>query len=341
MVDKESSRVFIIAEAGVNHNGNIKLAKAMIDVAVDACCDAVKFQTFDADSLVSKNAVKADYQIENTGNEQSQYNMLKSLQLTYENHVELINYCKEKGIMFLSTPFDKKSADLLEQLGLQIFKIPSGEITNIPFLRHIARKKKKIILSTGMSYIGEVETAVKAIKEEGNKDLILLQCITNYPANYEEVNLKAMITMKNAFKLDTGYSDHTMGIEVPIAAVAMGAKVIEKHFTLDRGMEGPDHKASLVPEELKQMVRSIRNIEKAFGNGIKAPAKSEKNTREVARKSIVANKNLRKGTTIQLNMLVMKRPGTGIQPDNIDLLIGHTLKEDIEVDQVIEWRHIL
>lgn len=331
---------FIIGEAGVNHNGSLDMAKKLVDVAVVAGCNAVKFQTFKADNLVSKSAKKAKYQIENTGESESQYEMIKRLELTKEFHIDLINYCKSKNIMFLSTPFDEECADLLDELGVEVFKIPSGEITNLPFLRYVANKGKPIILSTGMSYLGEVEEAVNEIKKIKDVEIILLHCTSNYPADFEDVNLNAMKTIKNAFNLQVGYSDHTKGIEVSIAAVAMGAKVIEKHFTLDRELDGPDHKASLIPEELKSLVLSIRNIEKAFGNGIKKPAESETDTKEVARKSIIAGVKIQKGTVLSPEMLRIKRPGKGISPKYIEEIIGFECKEDIEEEQYLEWKHL-
>lgn len=336
-----TKKVFIIAEAGINHNGNLEIAKKLVNVAVDAGCNAVKFQTFKAENIASKHAKQAEYQIKNTAIEESQYEMLKRLELSEEYHYELIKHCHACGIMFMSTPFDEESGDILEKMGVEVFKIPSGEITNLPFLRHIARKGKPIILSTGMSYIGEIEEALNEIREEGNNQILLLHCVSNYPAKFEDVNLNAMITMKNTFKIETGYSDHTLGIAASIAAVALGAKVIEKHFTLDRDLKGPDHKASLIPEELNELVKSIRNIEKALGDGIKKPAVSEQNTIEVARKSIVAKVDIKKGMKISSEMLCIKRPGTGIQPKFSELIIGAQLKEDLEKDQILEWRHIL
>jgi len=290
-----SKRVFIIAEAGVNHNGSLDLAYQLIDVAKDAGADAVKFQTFKAENVVSKLADKAEYQKKTTGSDKSQLEMIKKLEISFEDFIKLKKYCDKKGIMFLSTPFDHQSIDFLHDL-IDIYKIPSGEIINYPYLKHIASKNKPIIMSTGMANLGEVEEAINTIKKINSKAKIsLLHCTTNYPTPYEEVNLKAMQTLAAAFKLPVGYSDHTLGIEVPIAAVAMGAKIIEKHFTLDKNLSGPDHKASLEPGELKEMVKAIRNIEKSLGDGIKKPNKSEIEIMKVARKSIVASKNIKKG----------------------------------------------
>ena len=263
------SRVFVIAEAGVNHNGDIEIAKQLIDAASEAGADAVKFQTFQADSLVCRTAKKAEYQLETTDRTETQYDMLKKLELTPQMHRELIEHCSKKNIMFLSTPFDLESIKLLSELGMQIYKIPSGEITNLPYLREIAKQQKKIILSTGMSSMDEVKAAVDVLKDSGAKDITLLHCNTQYPTPVPDVNLLAMVKMREELGLPVGYSDHTQGIEIPIAAAALGAVVIEKHFTLDKNMEGPDHKASLEPLELKQMVESIRKTELALGNGIK------------------------------------------------------------------------
>lgn len=336
------SNVFIIAEAGVNHSGSVALAKKLIDVAVDAGADAVKFQTFKAERLVSKEAPKAKYQVDNTGNDESQFAMLKKLELSETDHCELLKYCKAKRIEFMSTPFDEESGDFLDQLGVTIFKIPSGEITNKPLIRHIARKGKSIILSTGMSTLGEVEKAVGWIDEEwarlsNSPQLTLLHCVSNYPAPVEETNLTAMKTMEKAFVLPVGYSDHTMGTEIPVAAVALGAKVIEKHFTLDRRMEGPDHKASVEPNELKTMVSAIRNVEKAMGDGIKKPAKCEEDTKNIARKSLVITRNIKADEKIQLEDIAVKRPGTGIPPEFRDVVVGMEVKREIGEDAVISW----
>lgn len=329
-------KVFIIAEAGVNHNGDMEIAKKMIDAAVEAKVDAVKFQTFKSEDLVCKNVKKAEYQIKNTGKEESQFKMLKKLELDVKSHEELLKYCNEKGIMFLSTPFDLSSIDLLDKLGLEIFKIPSGEITNYPYLKKIAELHKKVILSTGMSNIYEVEDAVKVLRENGCEDITLLHCNTQYPTPFEDVNLNCMNTLSEKIKVDVGYSDHTVGIEVPIAAVAMGAKVIEKHFTLDKNMEGPDHKASLNPSELKEMVRCIRNIENALGSCIKEPTDSEKKNIEVVRKSIVAKQKIKKGEKLCDSNITCKRPGTGISPMEWNNVLGSYAKKDFDEDELIE-----
>ncbi len=330
--------VFIIAEAGVNHNGSLELAKKLIDVAVDAGVDAVKFQTFKTENLVSKNAQKADYQKENMQNSNdNQFSMLKKLELDVDTHYELIRYCNSKNIMFLSTPFDLDSIDLLNRLGLPIFKIPSGEITNLPYLRKIGALKKQVILSTGMADIGEIEDALDVLIEAGTpkEHITVLHANTMYPTPMEDVNLRAMVTIGNTFDIAYGYSDHTLGIEVDIASVAMGATVIEKHFTLDNSMEGPDHKASLEPHELKAMVKAIRNIEIALGSKVKKPSKSEIPNIQVARKSIVASCNIKKGEEFSEENLAIKRPGTGISPMRWDEIIGTVATKDYEVDELI------
>ena len=329
--------VFIIAEAGVNHNGSIELAKKLIDVVSEAGADAVKFQTFKAENLVSKNAQKAEYQKKTTDKNESQFDMIKKLELDVDTHKELMNYCKQKNIMFLSTPFDHDSIELLDELGLEIFKIPSGEITNLPYLRHIGSLGKKVILSTGMADIGEIEDALDILIEAGTKkeDITILHANTMYPTPMEDVNLKAMQTIACTFGVEVGYSDHTLGIEVPVAAVAMGAKVIEKHFTLDKTMEGPDHKASLEPDELKAMVKAIRNIDLALGNGIKKPSRSEKPNMKIARKSIVAAKEIKKGEKLSEENLAIKRPGDGISPMRWDEIIGTVADKNYDKDEII------
>ena len=332
------NKIFIIAEAGVNHNGNMELAKKLIDAAVEAKVDAIKFQTFKTELCISKNAKKAEYQVENTGNaKESQFEMVKKLELTSQNHCELISYCKEKNITFLSTPFDSDSIKLLHELGLSTFKIPSGEITNLPYLRQIGGLNKKIILSTGMTNLGEVEAAIEVLVKSGTKreNISLLHANTQYPTPMEDVNLKAMITLKNAFGLDVGYSDHTLGIEVDIAAVAMGAKIIEKHFTLDKNMPGPDHKASLEPDELAAMVRSIRNIELALGDGLKHFSKSESENIKIVRKSIVAKRDIKKGEIFSEQNICVKRPGDGISPIRWDEVIGQISQKDYKQDDLI------
>jgi N,N'-diacetyllegionaminate synthase len=330
--------VFIIAEAGVNHNGDLEIAKKLIDAAKDCGADAVKFQTFKAEKLVSKKAEKAEYQKNTTDYKESQYEMIKKLELSYENHKTLRSYCSEKGIQFLSSPFDLESIDLLSELGLEILKVPSGEITNLPYLSKIGKLNKKVIISTGMTNLGEIEDALNIIISNGtSKDKItILHCNTEYPTPYEDVNLKAMLTIKNAFNVRVGYSDHTQGIEVPIAAVAIGAEVIEKHFTLDNNMEGPDHKASLEPKELKKMVNSIRNIEKSLGDGNKKLSPSESKNINVVRKSIVASKTIKKGEILNEENLSVKRPGNGISPMRWNEIIGQTAKKDFDIDEMIE-----
>ncbi len=332
------TRVFIIAEAGVNHNGDINIARKMIDVAVESCVDAVKFQTFKAESLVSSTASKAEYQLKNTNKNETHYKMIKNLELDRDTHIELVNYCKAKKIIFLSSPFDHESIDLLSELGLDIFKIPSGEITNLPYLKKIGKLNKKVILSTGMSYLEEIKYALDVLIKEGTKkeSITVLHCNTDYPTNYEDVNLKAMLTIRDMFDIKVGYSDHTNGIEIPIAAAALGASIIEKHFTLDKNMPGPDHKASLEPEELKNMVNAIRNIEKALGDGIKRPSKSELKNINIARKSIIASKNIKKGEILTEQNITIKRPGNGISPMKYYDILGKTAKKDFGIDELIE-----
>lgn len=331
------NKVFIIAEAGVNHNGSIELAKKLIDVASISGADAVKFQTFKAEKLVSKNAQKADYQKETTNKTESQFDMIKKLELDLDTHKELISYCRTKNIMFLSTPFDHDSIELLSDLGLEIFKIPSGEITNLPYLRHIGNLNKKVILSTGMADIGEIEDALDVLIAAGTKkeNIIVLHANTMYPTPMEDVNLKAMVTIGNTFDIAYGYSDHTLGIEVDIAAVAMGACCIEKHFTLDCTMEGPDHKASLEPDELKAMVKAIRNIELALGSSVKKPSKSETPNMQIARKSIVAKLDIKKGDKLSEENITIKRPGNGITPMRWDEIVGTIATKDYTEDELI------
>ena len=329
--------VFIIAEAGVNHNGSVELAKKLIDVASASGVDAVKFQTFKAVNLVSKKATKADYQKETTDAGESQFEMLKKLELDVNTHRELIAYCKVKEILFLSTPFDHDSIKLLDGLGLEIFKIPSGEITNLPYLRHIGSLTKQVILSTGMANIGEVEDALDVLIEAGtHKDSItVLHANTMYPTPMEDVNLRAMVTLGKTFDVAYGYSDHTLGIEVDFAAVAMGATCIEKHFTLDKTMEGPDHKASLEPDELQAMVQGIRNIEKALGSSVKKPSPSETPNIKIARKSIVASSSIKKGEVFTEENLSIKRPATGINPMRWDEIVGTIAGKDYVEDELI------
>jgi len=329
--------VFIIAEAGVNHNGSIELAYKLIDVASASGADAVKFQTFKAENLVSINAQKAEYQKKTTNQSESQFNMLKKLELDTNTHKKLINYCKKKDIVFLSTPFDHESIDLLNELELQIFKIPSGEITNLTYLRHIGSLGKEVILSTGMSTLKEIEEALIILTSAGTskENITILHANTMYPTPMEDVNLRAMQTIQDKFGVAVGYSDHTLGIEVDIAAVAMGATIIEKHFTLDKTMDGPDHKSSISPEELKAMVSSIRNIEKALGSSIKKPSKSERSNITMARKSIVASKSIKKGELFTEKNITTKRPGTGISPMKWDSILGKVAERDYQLDDLL------
>ncbi|MEH6689093.1 MAG: N-acetylneuraminate synthase [Halopseudomonas sabulinigri] len=328
---------YIIAEAGVNHNGSLAMAKQLIDVASDAGVDAVKFQTFKADKLVSKSAQKADYQKQTTDAEESQHEMIRKLELDRVAHLELIAYCKVKDIEFLSTPFDHDSIELLHGLGLTTFKVASGEITNLPYLRHIGSLDKHVILSTGMANLGEVEAAIQILTEAGTHrvNISILHANTEYPTPMQDVNLKSMQMLGQAFNLSYGYSDHTNGIEVPIAAVALGASVIEKHFTLDRTLPGPDHKASLEPDELIAMVSAIRNIEMALGSPVKQPSPSEAKNKSIARKSLVASTIIRQGDTFTESNLTVKRPGTGISPLRWDEIIGTKAQRDYEEDELI------
>jgi len=332
------TKVFIIAEAGVNHNGSIEQAKKLIDVASESGADAVKFQTFKADKLVSKNAKKADYQKKATDADESQYEMLKKLELDRISHRLLIDYCEEKKITFLSTPFDHESINMLNAFGMTIFKIPSGEITNLPYLRHIGSLGKKIILSTGMSDLADVESALDVLFSSGanKEEITVLHATTEYPCPVNEVNLRAINTLETKFGVKVGYSDHTQGIEVAIAAVARGACVIEKHFTLDRSMEGPDHKSSLEPNELKSMVLAIRHIEQALGDGIKRPTKSEMNNIAIVRKSIVASRDIKSGEIFSSDSITVKRPGSGISPMKWDEVLGNVAKRDFLSDELIE-----
>ena len=339
MTDLKLNKVFIIAEAGVNHNGSVDLAKQLIDVAVDSGADAVKFQTFKAENLVSKNAQKAEYQKQTTDASESQFDMIKKLELDMETHKVLITYCLEKNIIFLSTPFDHESIDLLNELQLQIFKIPSGEITNLPYLRHIGSLGKRVVLSTGMSTLQEVDDALNVLTGAGTKkeNITVLHANTMYPTPFEDVNLNAMLTIQQECGVTVGYSDHTLGIEVDIAAVAMGASIIEKHFTLDKTMDGPDHKASLDPGELRAMVLAIRNTEKALGSSEKKPSPSEIVNKDIARKSIVASRSIRKGEVLSVENIITKRPGTGINPMKWDEIIGTEVAKDFKKDELISF----
>ena len=330
------SRIYIIAEAGVNHNGSLEIAKKMVDAVREAGADAIKFQTFKAENIVTKNASRAEYQVKNTGEDTSQYSMLKKLELSYDDFRELKAYCDASGIEFLSTPFDLESIDFLQELGIRFLKIPSGEITNFPYLRKIGQTGMPVIMSTGMSTLEEVGEAIRVLREYGSNEISLLHCTTEYPAPLDSVNLKAMRTMAEAFNLPVGYSDHTSGIAVSVAAVAMGAVIIEKHFTLDRNMEGPDHKASLEPDELKAMVQSIRDVEMAMGTGEKGLSYSELKNVSVVRKSIVAKRAIRKGMLFSEDNLSVKRPGTGVNPMQWNKVIGLCAKRDYEEDEMIE-----
>ena len=332
-----TKRTLVIAEAGVNHNGNLELAKQLIDAAAVAGADIVKFQTFNANRLVTSTAQKADYQTRTTGSTETQQEMLRRLELTVEMHHELIAHCAARNIGFFSTGFDIESVDFLVSLGQHYFKIPSGEITNLPYLRHIGHLGKKIILSTGMATLGEIEAAIEALEQAGTPraNLTVLHCTTEYPTPMHDVNLRAMQSIHTAFGVAVGYSDHTPGIEVAIAAVALGASVIEKHFTLDRTLPGPDHKASLEPEELKAMVAAIRNIELALGDGIKRPSTSEAKNRASARKSLVAAKSIRVGEMFTSENLAVKRPGTGISPMRWDEVLGRKAIRDFNQDELV------
>ena len=332
------NKTTIIAEAGVNHNGDLVIAKQLIEIAAHAGADYVKFQTFTAHELLTTNAAKAKYQIKNSRIVESQFQMIKRLELKHEYHQILIEHSKKCGIKFLSTAFDIESLSFLNSLGLEIIKIPSGEINNLPYLKAVAKYKKKIILSTGMSTIADIDNAISILLENGlrRKDINILHCTTEYPAPVEEVNLKVINTLKLAFGVDVGYSDHTMGIIIPIAAVSLGANVIEKHFTLDRNMEGPDHKASLEPEELKSMIKAIRIVEKALGDGIKKITNSEVKNINIARKSLVAKNAIKKGDIFDENNVAVKRPGTGISPMRYEEIIGRIATKNFEKDELIE-----
>lgn len=331
---------FIIAEAGVNHNGDMVLARRLVDAAAEAGADAVKFQTFRAERLVSPSAPKAAYQLRTTDRRESQFEMIRRLELSEQNHVELLGYCAERGIVFLSSPFDELSSDYLESLDVPAFKIPSGEITNHPFLAHVAAKRRPIILSTGMSNLDEVGAAVGVILEAGDPGLVLLQCVSNYPAAPADINLRAMATMEQAFGVPVGYSDHVPENAVAFGAAALGACVIEKHFTLDRTLPGPDHKASLEPGELKELVAGIRAVEAAMGDGVKRPAASEADTAAVARKSLVAHHDLPAGQRLERGDLEAKRPGTGIAPSRLDEVIGKRLKRTLGQNELLGWSDV-
>lgn len=332
-----SDRVFIIAEAGVNHNGSMAFAKKMVEVAIDSGADAVKFQTFKSECVVTGTAPKAEYQKLTTGASETQLDMIRRFELTADQFREIATYCWQRGIMFLSTPFDSPSIDLLNSIGIPIFKIPSGEITNLPYLRKVAGLGKPVILSTGMADLGEIEDALDILQDVGltHDRLALLHCNSEYPTPFEDVNLRAMITIAEAFNIEVGYSDHTPGIIIPVAAVAMGARIIEKHFTLDKTLEGPDQGSSLDPGELKQMINAIRTVESALGDGKKKPSHSESRNIRIARKSIVAAQRINKGDRFTEKNLTSKRPGDGLSPMCWDTLIGQKADKTYQVDEQI------
>jgi N-acetylneuraminate synthase len=332
---------FIIAEAGVNHNGDLQLARQLVEAAAAAGADAVKFQTFTADRLVTSDAPQALYQQKNTGITESQYDMLKRLEVSDEAHRELQAICGERGILFLSTPFDEQSADFLFELRVPAFKVPSGELTNTPFLGHLARKGLPLILSTGMADLAEVRAAVEAVREQGNENIALLQCVSAYPSAPADTNLRAMQTLRDVFHVPVGYSDHTEGIEITLAAVALGACIIEKHFTTDRSLPGPDHKASLEPDELAAMITGIRKVESALGDGEKRRAASEAETAAVARKSLVAARALKAGEIFDSSMVVARRPGTGLPPSMLASLQGRQLTRDVAKEEVLSFEDFL
>jgi N,N'-diacetyllegionaminate synthase len=333
----KNNRTKIIAEAGVNHNGSIELAKKLIEVAADAKADYIKFQTFITEDGITKNALKANYQKKDNVKEEYQFAMIKKLELSQNDHYELIRHCNDCGIRFLSTAFDSKSIDFLNSLDLDYFKIPSGEITNFPYLKRIGQIGKPTILSTGMSNLNEIESALDILTKSGTslKNITVLQCNSEYPTPISDANINSMMTIKNKFKVAVGYSDHTLGIEVPIAAVALGAEIIEKHFTIDKSLSGPDHKASLEPIELKNLVKSIRNTQKALGSGLKEPSKSEIKNISNFRKSLVAKKNIKKGQIFCENNLTTKRPGSGLSPMIWEKIINTPAKKNYEKDELI------
>ncbi|EAI8233314.1 N-acetylneuraminate synthase [Campylobacter upsaliensis] len=328
-------KVLIIAEAGVNHNGDINLAKKLIEQAAKAGADVVKFQTFKANSCVSVSAKKAKYQLETTAKEESQLEMIQKLELSYESHFELMKHCKKHGIAFLSTPFDLESVEFLRGLDLPYFKIPSGEITNLPYLKAVAKCKKRVLLSTGMANLGEIEAALTILRKNGTRNITLLHCNTEYPTPFEDVNLNALKTLKEAFKLEVGYSDHTEGIVASLGAVALGAVVIEKHFTLDKTMEGSDHRASLEFEELRALCKGIRELEKALGSGIKKASKSEAKNKIIARKSLVAKREIQKGEKFSIENLTTKRPGSGISAMRYEEYLGKRALKTYKKDELI------
>jgi len=334
------ARTFIIAEVGCNHNGSIEIARRLIEAAADAGADAAKFQSFYPELMITTAAPKADYQIRATGTEETQYQRLQRMRLRFEEHVELKELCHHCGLIYCSSPFDEKSVEELEKLDVPFFKIPSGEITNLPLLQSIGDSQKAVVLSTGMAELIEVEEAITFLGRAISERLVLLHCVSNYPSSWEGANLRAIETMRNRFKVPTGFSDHSTGIELPLAAVALGAVIIEKHITLDRSMEGGDHKASLEPREFKKMVAMIRKLEIALGSGIKKCTPEEENLRAVARKSIVTSGFIKKGNMITAKDLLIKRPGTGIQPKFFETIVGSVANEDIPADTLIRWQQI-
>jgi N-acetylneuraminate synthase len=334
--DYWSSDVFVIAEAGVNHNGDLQTAFELVDVAAEAGADAVKFQTFQADKLVTKQAPKADYQKQTTDADESQHEMLRRLELSPEDHHALLERCEQRDILFMSTPFDEASADFLAELGVPLFKISSGDLTNLPFLRHVSDKGLPMIISTGMAWLAEVEEAVRCLEDAGVVELAILHCVSQYPAEFDDANLRAMHTLGDAFGYPVGYSDHTRGVALPIAATAMGARIIEKHFTLDRTLPGPDHRASLEPDELGAMVDGIRATSAALGDGRKRPVAAEISTAQVARKSIVAARDIAAGETLEADALSMRRPGTGLASKFLPLVEGRVAAGDISAGTLID-----
>ena len=328
---------FIVAEAGINHNGSLDMARQLVDVAAQAGADAVKFQTFKAEKVISVSAPKATYQLETTDAHESQLEMAKRLELPFDAFRELDNHCRQRGLLFMSTPFDEESVDFLAGLDVPVLKIPSGEITNLPFLAYVARKGKPMIVSTGMCTLEEVETAVRVLRDAGNSDMVLLHCTSSYPADPAESNLRAMETMRSTLGLPVGYSDHTPGIEVALAAVALGACVIEKHFTMDRSLPGPDHRASADPQQLSLLVRGIRDVEKALGDGRKRPMPCEMNTRVIARRSIVAARAISAGTRLAEGDLALKRPGTGLGSEHLPNVVGRVTLRPLLRDEMIDW----
>jgi N-acetylneuraminate synthase/N,N'-diacetyllegionaminate synthase len=329
--------VFVVAEIGVNHNGDVELARRLVDAAVEANADAVKFQTFRSEALATRDAGKASYQLETTGSGESAREMLARLELGPAQHADLQAHCAARGILFFSTPFDEASADTLDALGVPLFKVPSGEITNLGLLRHVAAKRKPVIVSTGMATLGEVAEAVDAIRGAGDPPLVLLHCLSAYPAPPAEVNLRAMATLRAAFDCPVGFSDHTLGIEVAVAAAALGAAVIEKHLTLDHRLPGPDHRASLEPGMFAALVRAIRTVESALGDGRKRPMPSEADTRRVARRSLVTTRPVRAGERLAADAIAVKRPGTGIAPADLPRVLGRIVPRDLPADTVLRW----